>query len=169
MRILVLSDSHRHVERLALAVDLAAPDAILHLGDHIGDARKLRAMYPDVEFYMVKGNCDVHAEGETELLLTLEGAKILMAHGHAYNVKNGLAAFSFRAREAGADIALYGHTHKAMVERAHGIWFMNPGQMERHDAIRASYGIVTVDGTVDGTADGTVDGGGIRMELKELP
>jgi predicted phosphodiesterase len=43
-----------------------------------------------------------------------------------------------------------------MVQQAHGIWFMNPGQMERHDAIRASYGIVDV------------DGGNISVELKEL-
>jgi putative phosphoesterase len=156
MRLLVLSDSHGHIERLSLAVEQANPAAVLHLGNHIGDARKLREKYPDAEFYMVKGNCDIDAAGEKELVFTLEGVKILMAHGHTYKVKSGLTAFAFRAREADADIALYGHTHKAMVEQAHGIWFMNPGQMERHDAIRASYGVVDI------------DSGNISMELKEL-
>ena len=156
MRLLVLSDSHGHIDRMSLAVERALPDAVLHLGDHIGDAKKLRYMFAELEFYMVKGNCDVNAAGEKEQILTLEGVKIYMSHGHAYNVKNGLAAFSFRAREVGADVALFGHTHLATLQKAHGIWFMNPGQMERNDPIRASYGIVTV------------DGGNAILELKEL-
>ena len=156
MKFLVLSDSHGHIERMQLAVEQVMPDAILHLGDYIGDARKLSERYPDIAFYMVKGNCDIDAPGEKELFTTLEGFKVYMAHGHIYKVKNGLTAFARRARELNTDIALFGHTHIAMVRQAHGIWFMNPGQMERHDTTRASYGIMMI------------DGGKVVMEVREL-
>ena len=156
MRLLVLSDSHGHNERLSLAVEQAKPDVILHLGDLIDDARNLQKEYPNIEFYMVKGNCDENSAGDKEQLLTLDGVKIFMAHGHIYKVKSSLIAYAHRAREVNADIALYGHTHRASVQQAHGIWFINPGQMERNDIIRASYGIVDV------------DGGNISIKLKEL-
>ena len=156
MKLLVLSDSHGHIGRMQLAVEQVMPDAVAHLGDHIGDTRKLSEKYPDIAFYMVKGNCDLDAIGEKELFYTLEGFKVFMAHGHTYKVKNGLTAFAHRALELNADIALFGHTHIAMARHAHGIWFMNPGQMERNDTIRASYGIVML------------DGGNISIELKEL-
>jgi len=151
MKLLVFSDSHGSIDRLSFAVKQAAPDAILHLGDNIGDARKLHIKFPDVAFYMVKGNCDTYAAGEIERLFYLEGVKIYMTHGHIYNVKNGMNAFAYRAQEVGAGIAFYGHTHIAMIQQYNGIWLMNPGQMERHDSKRsASYGIVKLEkGRVD--------------------
>jgi putative phosphoesterase len=156
MKLLILSDSHGRIERMAIAVEQVKPDAILHLGDHIGDAGKLCDRYPETPFYMVKGNCDINADGSTEQLFTLEGARILMAHGHKYKVKSGLTAFAYRAREAEADIAFYGHTHQASIQQANGIWFVNPGQMERHDSVRASYAVVML------------ERGNINIELKEI-
>ena len=151
MRILVLSDSHGHIERMSLAAKQEMPDAIIHLGDHIGDARKLYTLFPDVAFYMVKGNCDLNAAGEKELVFMIDNVKIFIAHGHIYNVKASLTSFVYRAREICVDVALYGHTHKAAVDWANGIWFMNPGQMERHDgALPATYGIITIEnGKID--------------------
>ena len=157
MRLLVLSDSHGSTERMSLAARLARPDAILHLGDFIGDARTLHRQIPNVVFYMVKGNCDFNASGESEQLIKAEGVLIYMAHGHNHNVKNGLTAFSYRAQEVGADIGLYGHTHNAMIQHANGIWLMNPGQMERHDDMRkATYGVITIESD------------NIRMEIVNL-
>ena len=158
MKLLILSDSHRNIDRMSIAVGQALPDVILHLGDHIADAEKLRLQFPGMMFFMVKGNCDVSAAGNMEKTVILEGVKIFMAHGHTYNVKNGLTAFSYRASEAGADIALYGHTHKAGILRADGIWLMNPGQLERNDSIRpASFGVVTL------------ENGKIDMKIENLP
>ena len=146
MRILVLSDSHGSVDRMALAVKQAKPDAILHLGDFIGDARKLHVHFPNIAFYMVKGNCDAYATGETEQLIALEDVRIYMTHGHMNNVKNGLSDFAYRAQEMDANIALYGHTHVANIQKIKNIWLMNPGQMGRHDNKRiATYGIVMLD------------------------
>ena len=43
MRILVLSDSHGNVDNMARAVELTAPDRVLHLGDCQRDLTALRA------------------------------------------------------------------------------------------------------------------------------
>ena len=46
MRILVLSDSHGNVDNMARAVELTAPDRVLHLGDCQRDLTALRARFP---------------------------------------------------------------------------------------------------------------------------
>ena len=150
MKLLVMSDSHRNIDAMLQAAGQADHDAIVHLGDHIGDAQKLRQRLPDATFHMVPGNCDFYA-GESELFLTLEGAKILVTHGHNYRVKSGLDYLLDRALSIGADLVLYGHTHKASVRHERGIWLMCPGQMERHDRyLQASYGIAAIDsGSID--------------------
>jgi len=146
MKLLVMSDSHENIDRMRYAAGQTKPDAILHLGDHISDAQKLSRQLPKTKVYMVKGNCDFRGKEENELFLTLGGVKILMVHGHTYGVKSGLAALIERSRLLGADIALYGHTHRAALNQENGLWLMCPGQMERHDAdLLASYGIVTIE------------------------
>ena len=151
MKLLVMSDSHRNIGHMLLAVEQTNPDAILHLGDHIGDAMKLNQRLPNATVYMVKGNCDPSAAGKDTILLPIEGVKILMTHGHIFGVKTGLAALVERAAQQEADLALFGHTHRGLIQNTHGLTLMNPGQMERHDNNRtASYGIVTVaDGKFD--------------------
>lgn len=44
MRILVLSDSHGNVDNMARAVELTAPDRVLHLGDCQRDLRPAGAV-----------------------------------------------------------------------------------------------------------------------------
>ena len=151
MRLLVFSDSHGHFDRMAVTADLVKPDAVLHLGDYISDAIKMQTLFPGVAVHAVKGNCDFSQVGEKEQVLRIDGVTIFMAHGHTYNVKTGVTSFKFRAQEICADIALYGHTHRAMLEQVNGIWFMNPGQMERHDRVLpATYGIIAIEnGKVD--------------------
>jgi len=146
MRLLVLSDSHGHIERMSLAAERVKPDIIIHLGDHITDAQKLQTQFPHMTLHMVKGNCDVNKAGENELIILAEGVNIFMTHGHTYNVKMGLTSFVYRAQETEADIALYGHTHRAMIDQVNGLYIMNPGQMERHDGtLSATYGIITIE------------------------
>ena len=146
MKILVLSDSHTSVDRMKYAYGQAAPDAVLHLGDHFADAQKLMAWAPPgAAYHMVNGNCDPNPYTETEKLLTCEGVKIYMTHGHIYDVKNGTSSFVKRALELGADLALHGHTHQGKISTIPGLTFMCPGQMERHDSrLASSFGIVTI-------------------------
>ena len=147
MKLLIMSDSHRNIDRMRYAADQTNPDAILHLGDHISDAQTLGQQLPNTVFYMVKGNCDPQAVGKDEMFLVIGEVKIFMTHGHRYGVKSGLAALIERARQLGAELVLYGHTHRASVRDERGLWLMCPGQMERHNnRLAASYGIVTIEG-----------------------
>ena len=151
MKLLVLSDSHRQIARMKYAVNQTNPDAVIHLGDHISDAIELQKGMPGIPFYMVTGNCDPQSLGKCEMLLTLEGVKILLTHGHEYRVKSSLFSLTERAGELGAGLVLFGHTHGAVIRHEQGITLMNPGQMETHkERQRASYGIVSVtDGKFD--------------------
>jgi putative phosphoesterase len=147
MKLLVMSDSHKNISRMIQVAEQEKPHAILHLGDHISDAYELQRLLPDTEFHMVKGNCDYSAHEESELLLSLGGVKVFMTHGHIYGVKHDLTALLEEARLKGADLALFGHTHLAMLRQEAGLYIMNPGQMQQHDSLcAASYGIVTIEG-----------------------
>ena len=157
MKLLVLSDSHRNIRLMRQAVQQESPDAALHLGDHIDDALKLNLEFPDLVIYMVRGNCDYQSRGKDDLFFTLNGVNVFMTHGHNYGVKRGLDSLTERARQLGADIVLYGHTHRAMVRCDDGLRIMCPGQMERQDNFHTvSYGVVTI------------ENGSVECELKRL-
>jgi putative phosphoesterase len=145
VKLLVLSDTHRNMDGALRIARLALPDALLHLGDHYADAMELRRRLPELPVYAVRGNCDLGGAGETELLLELGGVRLYMTHGHIHGVKSSTAALAARARELGAALALYGHTHIAALRQQPGVWLMNPGQLERDDTRRpAAFGVVNV-------------------------
>ena len=148
MKILVLSDSHGNIENMCHAVDLVRPCEILHLGDHIRDAEALRRQYPDLPLEAVPGNCDWGSCETGEKLLERGGVRILMMHGHTRRVKETAMDAVLAARQAGADILLFGHTHRSLVDRNGPLWIMNPGAAG--DPFRASYGVITIaDGRTD--------------------
>ena len=67
---------------------------------------------------------DVAAE---VLQLTLDGVKFFLTHGHRYSVKYTLDALLNAAYFAGADMVLFGHTHRAVSETMQGLYVVNPG------------------------------------------
>ena len=136
---------------MLLAIEQANPNAILHLGDHTNDAVELQRRFPNTTVYMVRGNCDPNFSGEADLLLTIEGVKILMTHGHIFDVKTNFKSLVEYALQQEAALVLFGHTHKALIEQDKGLTLMNPGQMRQHDSFfTASYGVVTLsDGKFD--------------------
>ena len=147
IKLLFVSDSHRDVSRMLYAAEKTKPDVIIHLGDHISDARELQRRYPGASYRMLLGNCDLYAAGEAELSAEFEGVVIYASHGHAQGVKQGLDALAAEARRRGAALAAFGHTHQPLVRRSPGLCLLNPGQMARHDAFRAaSYAVVAAEG-----------------------
>ena len=83
-----------------------------------------------------------------ERLTELGGVRILMMHGHTRRVKSGPMAAIYAARECGADILLFGHTHQPVVDRSGDFWVMNPGCIG--PSVRRTYGVITLeDGKVD--------------------
>lgn len=139
MKILVFSDSHRSRSGMLNAIQAHQPDQVIHLGDLQEDAEELTYVYPKLPICMVPGNCDGWTTTPPKKLITLEGKKILLAHGHLWHVKQGYEAALADARTAGADILLFGHTHQALCQQLEdGLWMLNPG------ASRSSYGLIEI-------------------------
>lgn len=128
VKILIVSDSHRDSTYLRLAVKKERPDAIVHLGDHASDADFIDMEHPIMPLCRVKGNCDYFEQRYPEKwVFTWDGVTILATHGHKQGVKSGLLQLKYAALEAGAQLVLYGHTHRACCGEQDGLWFLNPG------------------------------------------
>jgi hypothetical protein len=155
MHILVVSDSHGNTSNLKEAV-LQHPEVtrVLHCGDGEADVVALGAAYPSVRFDAVQGNCDVSALFPLQRLLRIAGRRIFMTHGHCYGTKYGVESFLEQGRKDRADVVLFGHTHRRLIERQDGILLVNPGSIAgRFPARTATYVVVDLaDGVV--TAEG---------------
>ena len=148
MKLLVLSDSHGNVDNMARAVELTQPRHILHLGDCLRDAQALHERFPDLPMDTVPGNCDWGSFDQPERLLEFEGVRVLMMHGHTRNVKSSPLAAQYAAREWGADVLLFGHTHRPMVDNDGALLVLNPGAAG--DPLRPTCGLLTIE---NGKAD----------------
>ena len=131
MRILVFSDSHSGLSFMRFAVKATKPDAVVHLGDYYDDGETMAEENPHILFHQVPGNCDrcrfVGMKPEI-LCYPVCGVKLFMTHGHVQNVKFGIGRLLSDAKEAGAQAALYGHTHVAdCFCDDSGMWVLNPG------------------------------------------
>lgn len=149
MKLLILSDSHGEWRSLQNVVESEKPDVVLHLGDYIGDAQKL-SLVCDVPVEAVPGNCDgLFIKGERSRILTYEGVRFFLTHGHDYRVKSGTELLAGEACRMGVDAVLFGHTHQALMERLPGgIWLVNPGTAGGVHA-PATYAVATAEnGTV---------------------
>ena len=144
MRILVLSDSHGCVEPMERCVERVQPQVILHLGDCVRDAQRLEERYPQIPLLGVPGNCDYGGLDQPERLTELGGVRILMMHGHTRNVKASTMSAIYAAKEMGAQILLFGHTHRPLVDYDGTLWVMNPGSIGRGNP--CTYGIITISG-----------------------
>ena len=143
-KVLVLSDSHGDVEAMVRAVERERPDLVLHLGDLCRDFDELRRRLPMTQAMQnVCGNCDGFTEVPDQRVLLVEGRRILMMHGHRYEVKLGYARAMWAAREAQAELLLFGHTHIPFCEELEGLWVLNPGSCQGR---RGTYGIIELSG-----------------------
>lgn len=148
MRILVVSDSHGNDGNLRRAI-MAQPNAevIIHLGDGEEEWIRAKRSFPEKMFLGVRGNCDFASSLPPTGEFTAEGVKIFYTHGHLYGVKSGLYTYECAARERGAQVALFGHTHNALTDYEDGLYLMNPGSLS---------GWPGTYGTVDITPQGIV-------------
>ena len=145
IKILVFSDSHGVYGQMERAIRRENPDALLYLGDGLRDCAAMEYVFPELPVYKVFGNCDImppkHIPGEQEL--TFEKVRIFLSHGHKYGVKTGLYEITQEAKRRQADILLFGHTHKPLVERSGDLWICNPGSISHGG--RPTYGVIELD------------------------
>lgn len=145
-KILLMSDSHGNPENMMQAVAKEAPDMVLFMGDGWRDLQQLKRRYPKLEMHSVVGNCD-WTEGPSELVLEVEGHRILMCHGHRYSVKSSLLSLQLAAHQAEADVVLFGHTHMLFYDWYDGLVIVNPGSIgDPRPGASATYALLLIDG-----------------------
>lgn len=159
MRLLVISDTHRHIGPV---IDLLQGDhrfdRILHLGDMVQDALDLESLF-DLPLDVVSGNCDWGSAGvRHHEVLELAGKRIFMTHGHMEHVKAGDGLLRKIATKENYDVILYGHTHHADVQYEGDCILMNPGSIGLPRDGAPSYGVIHID------ESGTIHTNIVRIE-----
>ncbi len=145
MKLLVCSDSHGSRRRLCEILEKECPDAFYFLGDGLRDAEYAAGRYPQMAFLAVTGNCDYRSDGGPDDWLTeVEGVRIYLCHGHLFGVKSGLSRLERRGRDLGAQLVLFGHTHRPYLQGADGVMLLNPGSVG--EGLRSSYAVVSFTG-----------------------
>jgi len=150
LKLIVISDTHGEKSWVQKAVEENCDAGIIiHCGDFASDLEIVSAM--PIEAISVAGNVlDLRRaqlmpdDRMEERILVYEGVRILLTHGHRYDVKNTLNKLYYRAQEAQADLVLFGHTHAALNLAHGGITFLNPGSPARPRGGKPSYGIVKI-------------------------
>lgn len=142
MKWLVVSDSHGLGGVLYdICESHSAVDGLFFLGDGLRDLEYVQSVYPNLQVYAVSGNCDMEncaAEGVADC----GGVRVLYTHGHMYGVKSALGPLCKHAKEEGAAVALYGHTHRPLCGVQDGVLLANPGAVSSYPA---QYGLLTVE------------------------
>lgn len=141
-RIGVISDTHGLLRREVVQI-LQECDAVLHAGDVDGQSvlEELKECYGG-QLHVVRGNADkAWAEGlPGELMVELFGLKFYVVH----NKKD------VSARAEGADVIVYGHSHKYDVREQGGQAWLNPGSCgKRRFTLPVTMAVVEVE--EDGT------------------
>lgn len=126
MRVGLISDTHGLLRPEVFDVFDESIEVILHAGD-IGNPGILAELRAIAHVHAVHGNTDsleLYREAPEVVELTLRGRNIALTHGHTLGSPTPqrlIGAFP------DADIIVYGHTHKPLIERAGGKLVVNPG------------------------------------------
>lgn len=147
MKILIVSDTHKAHIALEKALKTEQPiDMLIHLGDVEGGADYIEAI-ADCPTHILAGNNDFFCDLPQEEEFIVEGNHIFITHGHYYYVAMGEGDLIKEAKGRGADIVMYGHTHKPSLHEAEGLTVLNPGSISypRQADRRASYIVMTID------------------------
>jgi len=133
--ILVISDSHGDIAALTTILEWArgaSVDTAVFLGDGFEDLglASARAAFT-LPWHAVRGNGDFFCSVPDNKVLEISSRKIFLSHGNRYNVREGYKTIAAIARNAGAEAALFGHTHVLYCATVDGIFLLNPGSISR--------------------------------------
>jgi len=153
MRIGLISDTHGLL-RPGIADLFNGVSLILHAGD-VGGAPILTELATIAPVEAVYGNVDDPHDPmlARERSLSVEGVAIHVSHGHELGSPTAESMLA-RYASSGADVVVFGHTHKAVVVRLGGRLAINPGAAgPRRFELKPSVGLLTIDG---GRADAEI-------------
>lgn len=125
--ITVVSDTHGEsghcLEGRALEAVRAA-DLVVHAGDLMTEAALDAFEAESREFVAVRGNNDPPLDRlPMERVVEHDGVRIALVHGHQHHA----TAMTMYGREVGADLVVFGHSHKPKFENRETVPRLNPG------------------------------------------
>lgn len=146
MKIGIISDTHGSLHFFEKALEILKNcDRVIHAGDVLyhGPRNDLPGGYDPKglaerinmlnDIYIAKGNCDSdvdqmvikHPFQNPYLFLEFNQKKIFVTHGYL----ESKMAMIYRAKEAGADILISGHTHVKELTKDDNLVILNPGSI----------------------------------------
>ena len=147
MKILIVSDTHKSHGNLEKAIqDAGRIDMLIHLGDVEGAEDYIRALV-DCPAHILGGNNDFFSDLPREEEFFVDGFHLFITHGHYYYVSMGEDHLKEEARGRGADIVMYGHTHRPSITREKDLTVVNPGSIAypRQEGRRVTYVLMETD------------------------
>lgn len=147
MKILIVSDTHRHNENYIRVLERVAPvDMVIHCGD-IEGSEYLIEESAGCPVEMVMGNNDFFSDLPREREFFIGKYKVWLTHGHNYYVSMNNEIIKQEAKERGIDIVMYGHSHRPVVDMSGEVIAVNPGSLTypRQDGKRPSFIIMELD------------------------
>ena len=126
MKLLVISDTHGDTQTMEKVMQ-HHPDVDTVI--HCGDSELSASYFKSKTIHIVRGNCDFDDKYVDEDIFEIANEKILVVHGHKYNVKSTLMPLNYRAQEVQASVVCFGHSHILGAEVQNGILFINPGSL----------------------------------------
>ncbi len=129
MKLLVISDTHNFVSDSCIEKIIAKGpyDMFVHCGDVTTDVKVIAEKTGIDKYYSVTGNCDLGTCPQDILIENIGGKKIMITHGHLFNVKKNLDELKVFAKKEDVDAVIFGHTHMIHSSYDNGIFYFNPG------------------------------------------
>lgn len=138
MLIGVISDTHGLLRPEALTA-LAGVEHILHAGD-VGDIGILAALRGIAPVMAIRGNIDTHGP-----CAELPETEMVEVGGKTFYLVHAIEDLDISPKAAGVDVVVYGHSHKASVERRGEVLYLNPGSAgPRRFQLPVTLALVTV-------------------------
>ena len=147
MKVLIVSDTHRYDKNFIRVLEEEGPvDMLIHCGDIEGSEEYYEQLV-DCPVHMVAGNNDLFSDLPDEDIFMIGPHKVFLTHGHHYYVSLENRILVEEAQSRGADIVMYGHIHRPIIDIRGDITVINPGSLTypRQEGRLPSYVIMEID------------------------
>ncbi|MCR4903239.1 MAG: metallophosphoesterase [Butyrivibrio sp.] len=140
-KVLIVSDTHGRNNNFYLTLQQEKDiDLIVHCGDVEATEDVLQSI-AECPIKFVSGNNDFFSNLPRDLEFELGKYKVWVTHGHQYLVSMGYQNIKEEAIDRGADIVMFGHSHKPLAIEEDGLFLFNPGSLSypRQEGRHPSY------------------------------
>lgn len=145
MKILVIADTHNVTAPIITQIKKEKADMLFFLGDFVRDGEDIKRKL-QIPAYIIAGNGDMATYYKKEQLLKIRDKRILLTHGHQYNIKNTLQRLYYHGVENRVSAILFAHTHIPYLNWKGEVLIMNPGSptFPRGGSNIGTYGILNI-------------------------